>query len=122
MSKENRVKGAKALKKQLQKKLKKIDKDSKASVVTGYTQKYAIYVHEIPRPAHSNGKWKYLEDPARRLKTELGRMIAASLKRGTPTITALTLAAIRLQRASQQEVPVLTGALKNSAFTRKEQG
>lgn len=90
------------------------------SVLVGYTQNYGVYVHENLQAKHPIGKAKFLEDPARRMAKELGAMIGKSLKKGTPPVTALVLAGLRLQRASQKEVPVDTGALKNSAFTRKE--
>lgn len=32
-----------------------------------YTAPYAAIVHEVPRPASSNGKWQYLADPFKRL-------------------------------------------------------
>lgn len=40
-----------------------------------YDTPYAAMVHEIPRPASSNGKWKYLEDPLKEMLPDLERII-----------------------------------------------
>ena len=104
------------------------------SVLVGYRANYAIYVHEIPpsvslakrmggkRTAqHKPGKqWKFLEQPAREMRGELARIIQRALKNGAKMQDALMLAGLRLQRESQKIVPVDTGNLKGSAFTRKE--
>ena len=95
-------------------------------VVVGYTQSYALYVHEVPAN-HSKrgrtGKWKYLTDPARRLNNDgtLKDMILSAIQQGTQLNLAMLRAGMRLQRESQQEVPVDTSALKASAFTAYEQ-
>jgi len=65
-------------------------------------------------------KAKYLEQPARELKTELGRIAGKAMENGASMSDGLLLAGLRLQRESQELVPVDTGNLKNSAFTRKE--
>lgn len=63
---------------------------------------------------------KFLTDPARNLQEELGRIVAEALLTGATMATALLRAGLRLQRESQQLVPVDTGNLKASAFTRLE--
>lgn len=90
------------------------------SVVVGYTANYAIYVHE--RPArHAPGKqMKFLEQPARQLSGELGNIITTAIEGGSKLLPALYLAGLRLQRDSQEIVPIDTGNLKGSAFTAKE--
>lgn len=90
------------------------------SVVVGYTANYGVYVHE--RPArHAPGKQaKFLEQPARDLDKTLGSMIVKSLRIGVKLLQALYLAGLRLQRDSQQIVPVDTGNLRGSAFTARE--
>ena len=65
---------------------------------------------------------KFLEAPAREMKDELGRVIAEAAAKGSTLATALLLAGYRLQRESQLRVPVDTGNLKASAFTRLESG
>ena len=91
-------------------------------VIVGYTQKYALYVHERPAK-HNTGKWKYLTDPARRLNNDgtLKRLIVDAVKAGKKLNLALLRAGMRIQRDSQNEVPVDTSALKASAFTAYEQ-
>ena len=92
---------------------------SDLSVTVGYTQEYAVYVHENLEAQHAPGKQaKFLEQPARELQPELKEMIGRLSKQKKPLEQVLLLAGLRLQAASQRIVPVDTGALKNSAFTR----
>lgn len=93
---------------------------SNVRVVVGYTQSYAIYVHENRNAFHPVGKAGFLLDPARRLAGELARIVRTALRRGRTVSQALLMAGLRLQRESQQEVPVDTGALRASAYTRIE--
>lgn len=65
---------------------------------------------------------KFLEEPTRALMPELSQMIATALKRGKTLAQALLAAGLRLLRESMKLVPVDTGNLKNSAFTRLEKG
>lgn len=94
--------------------------EANVSVIVGYTQSYAIYVHEDLEAQHPVGQAKFLEQPARELSTELGAQIGEGVAKGMTMEQSLLVAGLRLQRESQQLVPVDTGALKNSAFTRKE--
>lgn len=91
-------------------------------VWVGYTQSYAIYVHEVPAK-HLVGKDHYLTDPARELSNSgvLGRMVARAMKGGVSCRVALLRAGLRVQRESQEQVPVDTSALKASAFTAQVQ-
>lgn len=93
------------------------------AVITGYAGvNYALYVHEI-QATHKPGKsWKYLEIPARELNNsgELARVASQAVANGASLEKALVLAAQRIQRESQKIVPVKTGNLKGSAFTRVE--
>ncbi len=66
------------------------------------------------------GQAKFLEQPARELKREFSKIIVTACSRGAKLEQALLMAGLRLQRESQQLVPVDTGNLKASAFTRKE--
>lgn len=90
------------------------------SAVVGYTQEYAIYVHENEEAHHNVGQAKFLEQPARTHSKELTAIIATSISKGFGMAQGLMLAGLRLQRESQKLVPVDTGALKNSAFTHLE--
>lgn len=108
-------------------------------VTVGYTANYALHVHEniemkwrgLPRIVPSKGNYwdgtggatgqaKFLEQPARELKSELSKTIVLAVKNGASLMQALYLAGLRLQRESQLLVPVDTGNLKASAFTRKD--
>ncbi len=90
------------------------------TIVVGFTQNYAIYVHENLHAFHRFGKAKYLEDPARELATELADIVAEAYTNTKSLKRALLVAGLRLQREAQLQVPVDTGALKASAFTREE--
>ena len=107
----------------------------KGSVIVGYTANYALYVHEDMEARHAPGKQaKYLEQPARELNNsgKLGATIRTALAGGAKMEQALAIAGLKIQRASQQIVPVSgwdekispprqgSGNLKGSAFTRKE--
>lgn len=105
----------------------------KPQVAVGYACKYALHVHEMkrkegihPRPEDRGYYWdpqgmaapKFLETPLRVLTPELKKMIRDACGSGLPLHQAMLLAGLRLQRESQLMVPVDTGFLKNSAFTR----
>lgn len=94
--------------------------ENTGNVIVGYSASYAIYVHENLKSVHKVGQAKFLEEPARTMKTELAQQIVNDVKRGVKLINALLRAGLKLQRASQQLVPVDTGNLKNSAYTAKE--
>jgi len=92
---------------------------SKASVTTGFTQNYAVYVHENLESKHDVGQAKFLEQPSRQLNNsgELGRIVGTAVKRGASVEQGLLLAGLRIQGEAQLLTPVDTGALKASAFT-----
>lgn len=111
-------------------------KDDGASVVVGYTANYAIYVHENlemswqgqPRRGGRGFYWdpqgqarsQFLIHPFRTQADELRRIVVTALLKGATMAKSLLLAGLRLQRESQRLVPVDTGNLRASAFTRLE--
>jgi hypothetical protein len=129
-----KVEGVSKLLSQLKAREKARGKD--ASVVVGYTAATAIFVHENvemklqgqPRPKgrglywdpQGRGQAKFLEQPFRTLRPEFARIIREALSKGKTIEQALLLAGLRLQRESMMLVPVDTGALRASAFTRIE--
>lgn len=102
-------------------KLKKLKADARkvsdASVTVGYSQSYAIYVHEILDNYHPVGQAKYLEDPARNLSDIIAGNIKRVFEQTGDMNQALLVGGLYLQRESQLLVPVDTSALKASAFT-----
>ena len=90
------------------------------SALVGYTQAYAIYVHENLEAKHPVGQAKFLETPMRENEAELRQVINDALKRGVALEYALLVGGLRLQGLSQRLCPVDTGALRNSAVTRLE--
>lgn len=142
------IKGLESLNRKLRERLAKARKEGNASVVVGYTASYAMWVHEaiemklygLPRGGGrvKSGKrkgqpkrgyfWdplgkaqaKFLEEPARTLRPELASIVARVVANGMTLTQGLLMAGLRLQRESQEMVPVDTGNLKASAFTRIE--
>lgn len=116
-----KVEGAKALVAKLNGLAEKA-KEAGVSVVVGFTQEYALPVHENLEAKHPVGSAKFLERPFRDLSSDgtLATIVHESLKRGASMEQALLLAGLRVQRDAQLETPVLTGALRASAYTRVE--
>lgn len=107
------------MKKALQGRLKTVQQ-SRLTVVVGYTQSYSIFVHENLEAHHPVGQAKFLEQPAREKQALLSGIVLQVLAKGKPLEDALLAAGFRLQLESQLLVPVDTGALKASAFTKVE--
>jgi hypothetical protein len=89
------------------------------NVVVGFTQNYALFVHEVPA-RHTTGKAGFLLDNARDLQQEMSQIVLDQVKKTGSIERGLLLAGNRLQAAAQEDTPVDTGALKASAFTSKE--
>ena len=91
------------------------------SVVVGYTQTYAVKVHEDLTARHKEGKEaKYLETPARRLAPEIKRTVRREYAKTRDMEMSLLVGGLRLQRESQKIVPIDTSALKASAYSALE--
>jgi len=115
-----KIEGVNSVKAALRKLAQKYGGDRVETVQVGYTQRYALYVHEDLNAHHAPGKQaKYLEAPARRLERELGQIVAEVTKKSSLQ-KGLLVAGLRLQRESQLIVPVDTSALKASAYTALE--
>jgi len=99
---------------------KKFGSEGRITVIVGYTQEYAIYVHENLEAFHSVGQAKYLEVPFRLRAPGAKDRVMARIAAGATLRDALLVEGLELQRDSQLLCPVDTGALKNSAFTRVE--
>ena len=133
-----RIDGIDSLLNKLSQRQRDAAKDHDTTIITGFTANYALYVHEKmgmvlagqPRRG-GTGKgfyWdpqgtagpKYLEGPAKELKPEFARMVRQMVSNGATLRQALLTVGLRLQREAQLRVPVDTGNLKGSAFTREE--
>lgn len=115
--------------------LKRLGDGKQVSVQVGYTAGYALAVHEkrgmvlrgIPRPKPRKGKfWDpqgkaragYLLDVMRENNKQIAKVVNTAFKQGRTLAQSLVTGGLLLQRLSQQAVPVDTGNLKASAFTR----
>lgn len=98
--------------------LKKAQKKGEGvEVQVGYTQNYALVVHERLDVAHKVGQAKYLEQPLRENKDQIQAVIVKAVKAGVSLLQGVLMGGLLLQRMSQKLVPVDTSALKNSAYT-----
>lgn len=86
------------------------------SVTVGFTQFYALYVHEINAP-HKVGQWKFLETAAKRNRRNVALNIERALNQKASFQNALMIGGLLIQREAQLLTPVDTSALKASAFT-----
>lgn len=118
------VEGLSKLISQLTERASKSKQEDDVSCVVGFTQKYALVVHENLQANHPTGQAKFLEQPARELGNDgtLAGIIKQVMQQGKPLSQGLLLAGLRLQREAQLLCPVDTGALKASAFTRLDEG
>lgn len=109
-------------KREIEKRLKRLGGKPETVVVVGYSQKYALVVHERTDLKHAPGKMaKYLEGPARRYRREIQGIIRRGYKDGDKPDAVMLRAGWFLQRVSQEVVPIDTSALKASAFTALEE-
>ena len=103
---------------QLEQKIQALHKGKAINVTVGYNAYYAIYVHEDLQKHHPTGQAKFLEEPARRLAPQMARTVSYYLGRGYTLEQAMLIAGLDLQKESQRLVPVDTGFLRDSAYTR----
>lgn len=113
-----KVSGIERIVQALQRRAAKASRETNVSVGVGFSQSYAIHVHENLAAVHPVGQAKFLEQPARTMRNELLGTVRSLLLAGKTMSQALLVAGLKLQRAAQRLCPVDTGALKNSAFTR----
>jgi hypothetical protein len=112
-----KIEGVESLKKKMADISVKYGKETRTSVIVGFTQRYALHVHEDKNAYHPVGQAKYLEQPAREFEGELTRMVQQGVSAGLSVELSLVTAGLRLQREAQLLTPVDTSALKASAFT-----
>lgn len=122
------IKGIKKVIQMIEKKKKQFDLDDnpRPTVAVGYTQNYALYVHENMEYSYSlkNVKAgrgaKYLETPARLYRSRIAQIIKEAIAKKTSLAKSLMKGGLFLQRESMKLVPIDTGALRASAYTRLE--
>lgn len=115
------IKGLNAVVGALGKKRKKSKRENNGDVIVGYTANYALRVHEDLEARHAPGKVaKFLHKPAVEKQKEIAEIILRGKKAGLPLMKAIVLGGLFLQRESQKIVPIDTGNLRGSAFTKIE--
>lgn len=100
----------------------KLKKSSRVVGIVGYTQSYALVVHENLASHHDVGQAKYLEEPMRTNAKAYAKDMIDVMNSGGTEEQAVMKACLHLQRDSQLLVPVDTGALRASAFSQIEMG
>lgn len=115
-----KIEGAEKVYEALRKLHEQTAQDAKSVVVVGFTQNYAVYVHENLEAYHHVGQAKFLETPLRVNRNDIATVITLGVQRTKSVLKGLLLGGLRLQREAQKLCPVDTGALKNSAFTCDE--
>lgn len=93
-------------------------KKDNVTVTAGYTQRYAIWVHErnIPHKRPATAQWRYLITASREKEAEISRAAVQAYALTGSMEKALIVAGLRLIREAQPLVPVASGALKASSF------
>ena len=102
-------------------KLRQYCRDNKADniiVVVGYSQSYALEVHERTDVKRRVGQPKFLETAARSLESDIRNMIRRAGRE--KLAEAMLRAGLLIQREAQKLTPVDTSALRASAFTTTE--
>jgi hypothetical protein len=89
------------------------------SIVIGYSQSYALEVHERTDVKRRVGQSKFLEEAARSLEPEIRDSLRRAGREKMPE--AMLKAGLLIQRESQKLCPVDTSALRASAFTTVEE-
>lgn len=134
MARRTHIKGLKKYKAQLKDKIKQREAEARRSVAVGYTANYALYVHENvqmrlagkPRPNNRGSYWdpqgkagpRFLTGALRDNLPELRLTLNRVVKQTGSVTKGILAAGLLLQRKSQERVPVDTGNLRSSAFTR----
>lgn len=117
-----KIENVDAVIKRLQALKKEAKEASNISVQVGYTQSYAVWVHENLEASHAEGKSaKFLSIPAKEHQHTLSKIVTKIYKKTKDMKLALTTAGMRLLRESQKIVPIRTGALKASGYVSTEE-
>lgn len=111
------VMGADALRTALKARVEQAKRDGRTVGVVGYSAPYAVHVHEDLEAQHPNGgQAKFLEEPARTRRVEVGATVRRLVDAGATFEQAFRVALEQLLGWSRQLVPVDTGRLRDSGF------
>lgn len=88
------------------------------TLTIGYHARYAIYVHEDLTAHHTVGQAKFLEQPLRQNMQKIVDNVTKAVANGRSLSEILLVEGKRIEILSKQLVPVDTGYLRSSSFTR----
>ena len=94
--------------------------DQENIVEVGFTQTYALIVHEDMEMNHEVGQAKYLEQPSRVGKEMIGKVIATTISKGGSIQQGLEAGGRVLEVLAKELTPVDTGALRLSTYVAPE--
>ena len=103
---------------ELRKLYRKSIAEGDSGVIVGFTQTYAVHVHEINMP-HRVGQWKFLQAAYMNQRPLIGKYVAKVYEKTRSLTKGLIAAGLKIQAVAQKLTPVDTGALKASAYTAK---
>lgn len=111
------IQGMKSLQNKIAVRIDKSRTTYRQRLFVGFAAPYCIYVHErtdIPHAPPTQAK--FLEQPARQFRNQMGGVIRFALQRGKTYAEALHDAGWFLLKKAWPLVPVDTGWLKSSGF------
>lgn len=111
------IKGMASLKNKINIRIDKARTTYRQKLNVGFAAEYCIFVHERTDLKHAPPtQAKFLEQPARQFRRQIGGVIRFALQRGKPFAEALHDAGWFLLKKAYPLVPVDTGHLKSSGF------
>lgn len=112
------ITGVDKLREQMSSRIQKATKLSKAVGYVGYSAEYANYVHENMEAFHRVGQAKYLTTAINKFLPKMTNMLKEELKDGGDPKAAIQKVLLAIKYESQKLVPVDTGFLRSSAYTK----
>jgi hypothetical protein len=95
----------------------KVRKTVNSRVSVGFSQRYALFVHEDLTAKHPRGgQAKFLETPSRQLGPQLSNIIRQVVQSGNTLLEGQLAAGEVLLNAATDLTPIDTGALRLSGF------
>lgn len=113
---EVKIEGLERVNRMIQRSINRVKPFEELQTEIGYTQTYALIVHEDLEVYHPYGQAKYLEMPSRRYRSNIYKVIAAGLGRGLSFQKSLLEGCEFLRQTAIPFTPIDTGALRLSTY------